>query len=110
MKQAAEIDVFIDYVTDAFVLCLFVETGDSVATNLFTFLGGEIRKWKKTTRDGRDVYYLRITKAAMDEWTVYRLSDSRVDSIKRLIRNANVTGEFALLTTGRIDQTLPFLD
>ncbi|MBC7818893.1 MAG: hypothetical protein IAG10_18555 [Planctomycetaceae bacterium] len=102
------VDVFADYVSNAFILFLFVETGDSETTNLFAFFGSEIKKkWSQRERDGHQVYRLSITASKLnDEWMPYRFNDSRVESIKQLIRNANVTGEFAHVFTAQAHVTI----
>src|SRR6266850_6387677 len=43
-SSKADVNVFVDDVSNAFILCLFVATGDSDMTNLFAFFGSEIKK------------------------------------------------------------------
>jgi hypothetical protein len=104
----SSVEVFADYVTNGFILFLFVETGDSDTTYLFAFFGSEIkRKWSPGQKDGRPVYRLSITASKLnDEWLPYQFNDSRVESIKQLIRNANVTGEFAHVSTAQVHVTI----
>jgi len=99
------------YVSNAFVVCLFVETGDTDTTNLFVFFGSEIEDengpWtlgKK--KNGDPVFRLDINEPRLNEWEKYRLNESRTGEIKHLIRNANVTGEFAHLFAGQADITI----
>jgi hypothetical protein len=101
-SSSSSVEVFKEYVSNAFILFLFVETEDSNATNLFTFFGDEIKEtWNQGERDGHPVYRVSITASKLNgEWVPYRFNDSRVVNIKQLIANANVTGEFSLLLTG----------
>ena len=87
------------YVTSAFVLFLFVETGDQDTTHLFVFLGSEIQQaWTPIEIDGKPGYRLSISKAKVErDLTPYRFTDQRVEEVKRVIRNANVAGEFSAL-------------
>jgi hypothetical protein len=100
-SSTSSVEVFKKYVSNAFILFLFVETGDFDATNRFAFFGDEIKEsWNEAERDGQLLYRLSLTAAKLkDELVPYRFNDSRVASIKQLISNANVTGEFSLLLT-----------
>lgn len=104
----ANVKVFTDDVTDAFVLFLFVEMGDRDDTHLFVFFGSEIRKrWTKSGEGEQSVYRLSFTKSNMEgKLAPYRFTDSRLQLIRRLIEQAEIEGEFAaLMSTGKAHLT-----
>src|SRR5262245_11779958 len=56
-SSSSSVEIFADYVSNALILFLFVETGDSDTTNLFAFFGSEIRKkWEEAEKEGRTLY------------------------------------------------------
>jgi hypothetical protein len=101
LASSSAVEVPTQYVTDAFVLFLFVETGDSALTNLFAFFGAEMRRtWAQVDHEGKPAMRLSIKKATFEtDLSAYRFTDTRVADIQALIRGANVRGEFAVLAS-----------
>ena len=81
-SDSSNVEVFKNYVTDAFILLLYVDNGNEEKINLFCFFSDEIKsKWK-----------LRTFKNSMKDY--YRLSFS-----KKVFNNENKKGnliEYAL--------------
>jgi hypothetical protein len=102
------VDVPVQYATNAFILFLFLETGDMTVTNLFCFFGFTIAKtWNRSQKDGREVFRLSLNvNTFANDLSPYRFEDSTIESIKKLIRHANLTDEFTLVTTGQLAVTL----
>jgi hypothetical protein len=106
-KQAA-IDIPKIYVTDGFLCFLFVETNQKEQTNLFCFLGKEIRYWKSKVINKTDSYVLHISpRKLQNEFGPYIFNESRVHEIKKLIMNIDVKGEFRKVLHIYGDLTLP---
>ena len=92
------------YVTDAFVLFLFVETGVKENTHLFCFLGNEIRN---TWNSKEDTYELSITTDNLEKnFTKYIFNEGKINQIKKMILNVDVQGEFRKIIHGYLDATL----
>ena len=86
------------YVSDGFVLFLFVETGDRDMTHLFCLLGREIRAhW--TERDDQFVLNLTASKLTT-ELAEFIFDDGRIGEIIKTIINMNVSGEFHTMNHG----------
>lgn len=103
----SQVTVRKEYVTDGFVLFLFIETGDKEQTMLFCFLGSEIRRsWRSTPDD--DYYALTLSKNSLENnLSQYRFTDARIRDIKKAIIHVDVEGEFRKVIHGYIEQTLP---
>ena len=102
--ETAHIDVRSDWVTDAFIVFLFVETGRQDETYLYCFTSDEIRdNW--TGGNGR--FSLTITPAKIESDLVpFRFSEEKVERIKQIIRAADVAKEFSQVIHGTLNVTL----
>jgi hypothetical protein len=106
-SSQSSVDVFKKYVTDGFLLFLFVETGDKEETHLFCFLGKQIRELWSLSSDSKK-YVLSLSKALVTSgWDEYRFSDKTIDSIREVIKHLDVREEFSLLNRGYGELVLP---
>lgn len=97
-SKQTQVDVFKKYVSDAFILFLFVETGQKDITNLFCFMGNDIRQnWQ--VRDHK--YELSITeKKIKNEFSDFIFDTNKINQIKKAILNVDVKGEFNKIIHG----------
>lgn len=95
------------YVSDGFVLFLFIETGDREVTHLFCFLGREIRAdWNQ--RD--DQYVLNLTESRLtDDLVPFVFCDNRIEDIKQVIISIDVGPEFNTMGHANGNVVLPEL-
>jgi len=102
-EDHAFVSVPTEYVSSAFVLCLYLESGAPAETIVFAFFGPEIEtNWKRGTQDGRQVCRLEITEERVQrDWTPYLLTDSRIRTLRLLIERANLKGEFKFISTAQ---------
>jgi hypothetical protein len=104
INKNSEIKIPCDYVTPGFIVFLYVEAGNSNETNLFCFFSSEIKNWK--TRGNN--YCLSINREKfLSEFESYRFNDSKIELIKIVIRNAEVTKEFHELVYGNLKVSMP---
>ena len=102
----SHVDVLEEYVTDGLVLFLLVETGDQARTDLFCFLGREIRaNWRLSAN--RVHYRLEFTASKLERLDPFRFSDQRVEDIKKAIISIDVGPEFRTMGHGYIDAKCP---
>lgn len=103
-SKQTQVDVFKKYVSDAFILFLFVETGHKDITNLFCFMGSDIRQnWQM--RDHK--YELSITdKKITSEFSDFIFDTNKINQIKKAILNVDIKGEFDKIIHGYADITL----
>jgi hypothetical protein len=94
-----------DYVTDGFILLLFIEMGEwEETTQLFCFLGDEIRsKWHLNNKK----YRLTVTKNKLEkELKEFRFNSQRIQQIEIVIRNVDVKTEFNKMVYGKLNVVL----
>lgn len=105
-SKNSQVLVPLGYVTDAFILFLFVETGDTDKTYLFCFLGKDIRQWPRSA-DGKD-YVLSISENKLEnEFGAFIFNERKIHEIKKAIINVdNIKGEFKKVIYGYGDITL----
>lgn len=105
----SNVELPIKYVSDGFVLFLFVETGDPQITHLFCFLGREIRaNWTQNKKDQK--YKLTLTKSKLTgDLAPYIFCDKRIKDIERVIRSIDVGPEFNTMGHANGDVVLPEL-
>jgi hypothetical protein len=103
IKSNASVDVFESYVTDGFILFLFVNDGDESSSNLFCFLPNDIKgKWKliKSKGSRRTLYRLSFSKSSFNNTKKkgnlieYLFSDQKIEEIKNIITQSDVKEEF----------------
>ncbi|UUZ73389.1 hypothetical protein LP415_09110 [Polaromonas sp. P1(28)-8] len=106
-KYGASVEIPTKYVSDGFVLFLFVETGDPESTPLFCFLGREIRaNWKKR-KDGQQ-YRLTLTKSKLTgDLVPFVFCDNRIKDIEQVIRSIDVGPEFNTMGHGNGNAVFP---
>jgi len=103
-SSTAHVEIPRRYVSDAFIVFLFVDTGSFDETHLFCFLGTDIKaNWKLTD----DQYRLIITKSQFaTELSKFVFSDQKIHEIKKVIVNVDVQGEFNKVVCGYFEATL----
>jgi len=106
-SPSSTIDVPKEYVTDAFTLFLFVETGNPNSTHLFCFFGKDIRETWRCSSDNRSFTLSLSQKKLSDDLARYEFGDNRVSELKKVIINVNVEGEFHKVMYGYGEATLP---
>jgi hypothetical protein len=103
IKSNASVDVYESYVTDGFILLLFVNDGNEGSSNLFCFLPNDIkRKWKLKTYESskRNLYRLSFSKSSFINTKMngnlkeYDFSEKKIEEIKNIIRQSDVKEEF----------------
>ncbi len=103
-SKRSQVDISRKYVSDGFVLFLFVETGQREETHLFCFTAEDIRaKW--SIHD--DHYELAVSEIKMgSELAGFSFNDQKVQQIKGIIERTNVKQEFQQMIHGRLDVAL----
>jgi hypothetical protein len=90
------------YVTDGFILFLFVETGQADRTHLYCFHGREIRShWRQRGNS----YVLSISSSTLHALAEFAFDDSKVPKIKQAIIDVDAQGEFNKVIYGYLDIT-----
>lgn len=83
------------YITDSFVVFLFVEDGNEDNTHLFTFFKNDMQEWNL---NGNDEFVLSITNSRFQESLKDNVfSNSTIERIKDIIRNANTKAELGII-------------
>ena len=97
-SNTAHIEVRSDWVTDAFIVFLFVETGQTDETFLFCFTSNDIRvHWTAEA----DRFSLSISPAKLkSELRSFQFSEQKIEQIKAIIRAADVATEFPKVIHG----------
>ena len=102
-SDSSNVDVFKSYVTDAFVLFLYINDGNESVPNLFCFLPNEIKEtWRlKTFSDSsKDFYRLSFSKSTYRNIQSSRnllshsFDESKIQIIMELIKNSDTETEF----------------
>ena len=107
-SESNKITVPVGYVTDAFILVLFVEENRCVEESLYCFFGSDIRDWHKTTNG--NYYALNFSRSTYRKRiAAHLLSDRTVDEIKKKIIDVDVRGEFKRMIHCYLDAELPAL-
>jgi len=97
-SNSSNIEVLKSYITESFVLFLYVDDGNDNTTSLFCFFASDIeRNWNfKSYKDSsKDLYRLSFSKTTfrnsnkLNSLIKYSLTENKIDLIKRLIKNAN---------------------
>jgi hypothetical protein len=103
-SSTAQVEVNKEWVTSAFVVFVFVETGQTDETYLYCFTADDIHTiWNASG----DRLSLSITAAKLQsELAPYRFSEPKVEQIKAIIRTADVPTEFRQVVSGSLDVTL----
>lgn len=95
----------IKYVTDAFIVVLFIEDGQISEQNLFCFFESQIRREWKTNKQNE--YTLSFSKSNYKEMLKNNVFNSEsVNEIINSIININVKGEFKTMGHGYAEPTL----
>jgi len=83
------------YVTDSFVVFLFVEDGNEESNHLFAFFSDDIQEWNLNSNDE---FVLSLTKSKFQEsLKKYAFSNSTIEKIKSIINKANIRTELAVV-------------
>ena len=97
-KSSTNIQVFKSYVTDAFVLLLYIDDGFEDKLNLFCFFSDDIKeKWKlkKFKESSKDIYRLNISESVFKNANKkgnlieYIFNNSKIEQLKNIIKNSD---------------------
>jgi hypothetical protein len=84
-RDRTEVAIPGSYISDGFVVFVFVETGDHDTTNLFCFLPNEVvKQW--TLRESQSEYVLAIYRERLDELKPYEFTELRADEEREQVR------------------------
>jgi hypothetical protein len=97
-SKSSSVDVPAGYVKDAFILFLFVETGEKEKTYLFCFFSRHIKTWRYSEKYNK--YTLSITAKKLDSFTKFSFNESMIEEIKNVISRANVKEEIDRVIRG----------
>lgn len=102
-SSGSSVEIPKKYVTDGFILFLFVETGQADLTHLYCFFGRDIRShWHQHG----DSYVLSIFRSTLQSALAqFVFDDSKVHEIKKAIIDVDVQGEFNRVIYGYLDVT-----
>lgn len=103
----SQIEIPVKYVTDAFIVILFIEDKQILEQNLFCFFGTQIRKWKKSKKNKYTLYFSKSNYREKLKNNVF--SQKSVDEIIKSIINVNVKGEFKTMGHAYANLRLPVL-
>ena len=106
-SEKSHIDISTDYVTDGFIVILYIEHDSDIAEqNMFCFFGQDIRQWRKS-RSGKN-YRLSFTRSNYKtKFAEHVFCKKIVDKIIKSIININVDGEFKSMGHGYIEFIIP---
>lgn len=106
-NEKSDITISTDYVTDGFIVILYIEHDSDIAEqNMFCFFGQDIRQWRKS-RSGNK-YRLSFTRSNYKQkFAEHVFCKKVVDKIIKSIININVDGEFKIIGHAYIDLTIP---
>jgi HD superfamily phosphohydrolase len=92
-SNTSSIDVYESYVTDGFVLFLFINDGNDSTSNLFCFFSNDIKeKWElKTYKEYKKIFRLSFSKSNFNN---VNFSEQKIEEIKNIIRHSDVKEEF----------------
>lgn len=103
----AHIEIPFDYVTDAFIVILFIEDGEMTERNMYCFFGKDIRTWNKNKNNK---YTLSFTKLNYKQkLSKHAFFNNTINNIKEMIINVNIKGEFKTMGHGYAVLELPAL-
>jgi hypothetical protein len=102
-SSGSSVEVPKKYVTDGFILFLFVETGQADLTHLYCFFGRDIRShWHQRG----DSYVLSISRSTLESALAqFAFDDSKVHEIEEAITAVVVQDEFNKVISGDVDVT-----
>lgn len=102
-SNSSNVKVFKSYVTEVFMLFLFINNGNDSVTDLFCFFANEIKtSWKlKTFKDSsKDYYQLTFSKSTYKNQNsgrnllIHSLNDKKINALKEIIRTSDSKREF----------------
>jgi len=105
-SNSSNVEVLKSYVTDAFILLLFINDGNEQSTNLFCFFSNDIKnKWKLKAFKNRskDFYRLSFSKTTINNVNKrgnlqeYYLTDQKIENIKNIIKHSDTKKEFKIV-------------
>ena len=107
ITKKSNITISTDYVTDGFIVILYIEHDSDIAEqNMFCFFGQDIRQWRKST-SGKN-YMLSFTRSNYKKkFAEHIFCKKVVDIIIKSIININVDGEFKSMGHGYIEFIIP---
>ena len=101
-SSSSNVEVPKEYVTDGFVLFLYVEKDHSPSSDIFCFFGNEIRdSWRLSKKQK---YCLNFSRSNYEKiFSPYLFGPDRVTGIKKAIINADLAGEFNRVILGYME-------
>ena len=103
-SKASNISIPCEYVTDGFIVFLYIDT-PSPEPFLYMFFPAEVRRWKKN-KGNNFVLTFSLNKFE-SKLASYKVTDLKVKALKLFIENANVSGEFKNLVVAEIKFSMP---
>lgn len=106
-NEKSNITISTDYVTDGFIVILYIEHDSDIAEqNMFCFFGQDIRQWRKS-QSGKN-YRLSFTRSNYKKkFAEHIFCNQVVHKIIKSIININVNGEFESMGHGYAELTIP---
>lgn len=102
----SQIEIPRKYVTDAFIVILFIEDGELTEQNVYCFFGKDIREWNRNKNN--DKYTLRFSKSNYKKkLSAHGFGKNTILNIIKTIINVNITGEFKTMGHGYAELTSP---
>lgn len=104
-NEKSNITISTDYVTDGFIVILYIEHDSDIAEqNMFCFFGQDIRQWTKRGKN----YELSFTRSNYKKkFAEHIFCNQVVHKIIKSIININVNGEFKSMGHGYAELTIP---
>jgi len=102
----SNVEIFESYLTDGFVLFLFINNGAENETNLYCFFSDDIKKnWKRKSysNSAKNIYRISFSKSTFQNpnkkgnLTDYLFSEEKIDKIKKVIQKTSTKNEFKQL-------------
>jgi hypothetical protein len=104
IRSPSSIIVPASYVTKGFIVVLYVDTGPK--QNLYCFFESDVQQWRATK--SRE-YRLSLSPSNVEvKLEFYRLDETKIGLIEKMIRRAEVSGEFQSLVYGRASTAFGF--
>ncbi len=98
-EKKAHIEIPFKYVTDAYIVILFIEDGEMTEKNMYCFFGADIRTWNLNKNSNE--YTLSFTKLNYKKKLSKNVFfNNTISNIKKMIINVNVKGEFKTMGHG----------
>ncbi len=94
-SESSSIKIPQKYVSDSFVIFLYIDDGNEESTHLFTFFADDIINWNL---NDKNEYVLSFRKTNFEKQFIDNtFSQKSVEKIKKIIENANVTREIRIV-------------